>query len=250
MAGQLHDVDSVRSRHVTERLFRAWMGAVVVSVVWFAASTTWGPGAARFLGVPPAWGISWVLFLIVVPLWLEPLQVANRPERLKREGMWRAPPRRYDRRTLRVLPALVPVTLVVALAILELGYGIFAPVGRRAAPEGMRFGIAAAALVSVPGAFLVSQVARARFQTRGRRVGGLFWVWIFVAGRGRRGRVRSAAARRSRDAARRRGSRFAKPKRDPRLLDRGAGCARNSGVARTTGGTPVPLGSFEMGWFS
>ena len=174
MAGQWHDVDSARSRHVTERLFQGWMGAVVVSVVWFAASTTWGPGAARFLGVPPAWGISWVLFLIVLPLWLEPLQVANRPERLKRDGMWRAPPRRYDRRTLRVLPALVPVTLVVALAILELGYGIFAPVGRRAAPEGMRFGIAAAALVSVPGAFLVSQVARARFQREVGRLGDCF----------------------------------------------------------------------------
>jgi len=173
-----------RPQHLTEGLFQWWMGLVVMSIVWLGGFTIWGPGTALFLAVVPAWGIGWMLFLIVVPLWLEPLKVACRPERLKRGGAWRHAPRRYDWRTLRVLPALVPVVLVGALVILELGYGVFAPAGRRVAPDGLRFGIAAAALVSVPRAFLVSQLARARFRREVEGLGDCFGCGYSLRGIG------------------------------------------------------------------
>ena len=158
-------VAAARSRHVTERLFAVWAGLTVVSVVV----------TGIFLnGLPLRWRVVWGLTLVVAGLWLEPLRVACRPERLKKHGVWTASPRRYDRRTLRVLPALVPVVLVGMLVILELGYGVFAPAGRRAAPEGLRFLIAGAALVSVPGAFLLSQWARARFRREVAALGDCF----------------------------------------------------------------------------
>lgn len=179
MTKRFEPTGTKRRRHAAEVLFGVWCGAAVLSVLGVAVLVL-----SPRLGVPAAWGLVWLLVMVAAPLWLEPLQLACRPERLKSEGAWRHSPRRYDRRTLRVLPVLVPVVLVVALSILELGYGIFAPAGRRVAPDGLRFGIAAAALVSVPGAFLVSQLARARFRREVEGLGDCFGCGYSLRGIG------------------------------------------------------------------
>ncbi|MEE9405747.1 MAG: hypothetical protein V3V20_12720 [Algisphaera sp.] len=169
--------EPVRGRHLMEVLFRLWIVLVVLSVLGVVVMVVlWAmkQGMGGAMSVRPAWILTWGLFLAAAGLWLEPLKWAYRPERLRKAGQWKTPPQRYDRWTLRWVPAMVPLVFGLTLMILEMGYGVLAPAGRAAAPEGLRFGIAAAVLVSVLGAVAVSQMARARFRREVEWLGDCF----------------------------------------------------------------------------